>query len=382
MKNLTLLFLFFAIFNYSSCSLAKNIYSFPDLSNTNEMFDTFMIDFRGVKTPLSTFWSLCNWQMDLTEFKKTHSNVKGGEGRAGFQYIDNTKSVILSLYDIFYTENDQEKTMNAELVYPSGESKSFENSGSGMNYLYEFSWEENKWYRLVIKSWKDYETGKTFVGEWVEDIDNEKWELISYFNTNLENSYIIGTLSQFQENYDEKYFGLERSFNIKNIYAYDIEDKEWKSLATSKIYYDPASKKLNTAGTHEIGFTDEYFYGSSGLPVDDQKDYDATNPIYVKGAIKQKSQPEFQEVSLSIKAFATLKKYLNVSWSISKKGSPAYSFKVTIKQNDKDVHTYQTTRPEESSYKYTGNFFGIYKVTVEAVGIFGQTVSKTVDVMA
>ena len=41
--------------------MAKNIYSDPDLSKTSRQFEGFTIDFRGVDTPNSTYWALCNW---------------------------------------------------------------------------------------------------------------------------------------------------------------------------------------------------------------------------------------------------------------------------------------------------------------------------------
>ena len=381
-KNFTLLVLFLAIFNYSACSLAKNLYAFPDLTKTSGKFDTFMIDFKGIETPVSTFWSLCNWQMDLTEFKKTHTKVKGGEGQGGFQNINFSRSAVLSLWDIFYTENGEEKTLKAEKMYPEGANRAFRGFGSGMNFLYQFSWSSDRWYRFVIKSWEDAQTGKTFVGEWVEDIATGRWELISYFNSGLTNSFIIGSLSQFQENYDESFFGKERSFNIKNIYAYDIEKKEWISLDQAKLYYDPAEKKLNTAGTHEIGINDNYFFGSSGLPVSNQTEYDLNNPASVSGSISQPASPDFADVSISAKAFITFKSFFSVSWSVYKKGTPAYSFTVKISQNNKELYTYQTTRPEETSYSFVGFFNGVYQVTVEAIGISGQTVSKTVSVYA
>ena len=62
------------------CPLAHAIYSDPDLSKTSRQFEAFTIDFRGIDTPNSTYWSLCNWQMDLTDFKKTHTDVTGGMG--------------------------------------------------------------------------------------------------------------------------------------------------------------------------------------------------------------------------------------------------------------------------------------------------------------
>ena len=52
--------------------MAKNIYSNPDLSKTSKKFETFTIDFRGIDIPPSTYWALCNWNMDLSQFKTNH----------------------------------------------------------------------------------------------------------------------------------------------------------------------------------------------------------------------------------------------------------------------------------------------------------------------
>ena len=113
-------------------------------------------------------------------------------------------------------------------------------------------------------------SAKTFVGAWIQDLSTKEWTLFSYFNTHLNGSYISGGLSQSQENYNEESFGEERSFQIKNMYVYDMMKKKWLSLNKSTLYYDPEEWGYDTAGTHDIGFTKNYFYGSSGLSVDDQ----------------------------------------------------------------------------------------------------------------
>ena len=58
------------------------------------------------------------------------------------------------------------------------------------------------------------------------------------------------------------------------------------------LSYDPPSWGFNTAGTHDIGYTN-YFFGSSGLAVDDQNLYDASNPERIKGTISQPETPTF-----------------------------------------------------------------------------------------
>ena len=65
----------FLLLTFVTCPMAKNIYSDPDLSKTSKEFEGFTIDFKGVNTPNSTYQSLYNWQMDLIDFKKTHTGV-------------------------------------------------------------------------------------------------------------------------------------------------------------------------------------------------------------------------------------------------------------------------------------------------------------------
>ena len=87
--------------------MAKNIYSDPDLSKTSRQFEGFTIDFIGIDTPNSTYWSLCNWGMDLTDFKTTHSDVTGGGAYGGLQTVINGKTAVLSFWEVLYKENGE-----------------------------------------------------------------------------------------------------------------------------------------------------------------------------------------------------------------------------------------------------------------------------------
>ncbi|MCF0117752.1 MAG: DUF3472 domain-containing protein, partial [Bacilli bacterium] len=341
-----------------------------------------MIDFQAVKTQSSTFWALCNWQMDLTEFKKVHQKVTGGSAQGGFQKNENGQSAVLSIWDISYKEDGIEKKLKANLIYPNGANRYFNGIGTGSNLIKEFSWDSNKWYTLVIKSWKDNETGNTFIGEWVKDIEAKKWHLISYFDTNLKESFMTGTMSQFQESYDEKNYGAERSFKIKNIYAHDIGKRLWLSLNTAKLYYDHPSYGLNTAGTHEIIVNDDHFYASSGLKVENQEEYDERNPKFVKDKINQPDKPNFEDVSIQVKATIDSKTTMNISWTINPKTAPAYSYRIKIVEvksssDIKTIHTYATTRPEQNTYSYKDNFDGKYIVNVDAFGLMDQVATHS-----
>ena len=369
------------IISFVTCPMAKNIYSNPDLSNTSRKFEAFTIDFRGIDTPNSTYWSLCNWQMDLTEFKKTHTDVTGGGAYGGLQTVINGKTAILSFWEIGYKENGESKTQRASRIYPKGDESSFGGEGEGTNYIHEFNWPTNVWHRFVIFSWTDNLTKKTFVGEWIQNLSTQEWTLFAYFNTNLTNSYLTGGLSQFQENFNAKYFGSERSFQIKNMYAYDRTNRKWMSLNKTRLSYDPASWGYNTAGTHDIGYTTSYFYGSSGLPVEDQKVYDSSNPTSVTGSIKQPDTPSFTKPSIKSFTATLTSTRLSINWSINSNSCPCYEYEITIQlkatSGNKVIQTYITSRPEQTSYIYSSTFKGTYLITIKAKSISKVEISST-----
>ena len=381
MKTFPLLILLILLI-FVTCPMAKNIYSNPDLSKTSGKFNSFSIDFRAIDTPNSTYWSLCNWGMDLTEFKKAHPDATGGGAYGGLQTVINGKTAILSFWEVLYKENGVEKSHRASRIYPKGDESSFGGEGEGTNYIHEFNWPTNVWHRFVIHSWIDNLTQKTFVGEWIQNLSTKEWTLFSYFNTNLDNSYIIGGLSQFQENFYDKYFGSERSFQIKNMYAYDRTKKKWMSLSTSRLSYDPPEWKYNTAGTHEIGYTINYFYGSSGLPVDDQKLYDSTHPTYIVGTIQQPDTPNFVEPTFKYLLATLTTSSLTVDWSMTSNTCPCYEYVITIQESTssgyKTIKTITTSRPEHNSHTYSHTFKGTYKVGVKANSICATSVYKEI----
>ena len=378
--NKILVFLILSL-SFVICPMAKNIYSDPDLSKTSRQFEGFTIDFRGIDTPNSTYWALCNWQMDLTDFKKTHSDVTGGGAYGGLQTVINGKTAILSFWEVLYKENGVSKSHRATRMYPKGDESTFGGEGEGTNYIHEFNWPTNVWHRFVLHSWLD-ENKNTYVGEWIQNLDTKEWTLFSYFNTKLNNSFITGGLSQFQENFYDKYFGYERSFQIKNMYVYDKNYKKWISLPTTTLAYDPASWGFNTAGTHDMGYTTTYFYGSSGLPVDDQKLYDASNPERITGTINQPNTPTFAKPIFSSLTVNLKQKSLTVTWKMDSKTTPCYQYKIEVSLYSssayKVIHTYISYRPEETSYVYNSNFVGKYKIVMTCTAISNESISQTI----
>ena len=369
-----IILLFLTLIN---CQKSKTIYSYLDLSKTSGKFDIFSIDFKSSDTPENTFWCLCQWQMDLTKLKNTYNNVSGGIAYGGLQSTKIGKTARMSLLDINYKENEEEKKIIPNKVYPKG-AEEVEN----VDYIEEFDWEANVWYRFLIRSWKDHLTRKTFVGEWIQNLSSGKWTLFAYYNTNLIDSYITGKLNQFQEDFSTEFLGLERNFQIKNIYAYDKVYRKWISLEKSKLFYDPSSWGNNTIGTHDIGYAKYYFYGSSGLPVEDQKEYDESNPESIIGTITQASTPNFLEPQFkSLNAILTENK-ITINWEVDLKTCPCYEYTIYIYKYSSTeyefIYSYVISRPEENSYSFSSPFKGNYLVNIECKGISNFLISESV----
>ena len=383
LNKIFVILLFIFSLTYVTCPMAKNIYSDPDLSQTSRQFEGFTIDFRGIDTPAKTYWSLCNWQMDLTEFKKTHSDVQGGGAYGGLQTSGSgVKTSILSFWEVLYTENGVQKSHRATRIYPKGDESSFGGEGEGTNYIAEYNWPTNVWHRYVLRSWMDPLNGETFVGQWLQNLSTQEWTLFAYFNTKLQNSYITGGLSQFQENYIAD-LGNERSFQIKNMYALDKVKSKWISLATTTLAYDPASWGYNTAGTHEIGYTYNYFFGSSGLPIDNQKLYDDSNPPRITGTINQPSSPNFAKPEFDFLNVGITSNYMSIMWRMNSKSTPCYKYEIKVLYyTSKGYNHYKTEyiyNPEVDKLNINGYFAGKYQITVTCSGISNDSVSKTVE---
>ena len=280
--------------------------------------------------------------------------------------------------EIIYKENGEEKKIVPTRLYPKGETEN-----EDAYYITEFEWESNVWYRFVFRTWKDHSFGQTFVGEWIENLSSQEWTLLAYFNTHLTNSFISGKLKQFQEDYNEEFLGLERSFQIKNIYAYDRKNRKWISLNRSTLSYDLPSLKYDTIGTHQFGYAKNYFYGSSGLPVEDQKIYDESNPEYIEGNITQSPAPLMSEPAFkSLNAVITQKK-ITINWEIDPKTCPCYEYGIYIYRYSKTeyefVYNYVTSRPDVTSYSYSEPpFSGNYLITLECKGISNFLYSDSV----
>ena len=133
----------------------------------------------------------------------------------------------MSFWDIFYTENGVKKRNRAKRIYPAGQESTFDNEGEETNLFPQYNWLTNVWHRFVIHSWVDQDTKKTYVGEWIHNLDTEEWTLLTYVDVGLKNSFLVNGFGFFLENFDSKYFGKERNFQLKNMYIFEHSYKKW-----------------------------------------------------------------------------------------------------------------------------------------------------------
>lgn len=236
--------------------MAHNIYSDPLLPSYAKGYNGFIIDFKADDVAEGTYWALCNWSMDTSCLNEKYNNVKGGGAYCGLQARGDGKKAIMSFWEI---ECDDE-IITPTLVYPVKEGNTyFSNEGSGANYITDYDWKDGKWYRLFIECYEDPETNHTFVDMWVLELETNKYTRICCYNTKLTNSYFVGAMSQFMENYDYNTATKVRSFQYANIRVRDADNNAWINIDKSKLSID--TWWGNKKGDYEFGSTKTNLWG-------------------------------------------------------------------------------------------------------------------------
>ncbi len=243
--------------------MAHNIYSDPDLSATSGKFTGFSIDFKADWAGTATYWSLCNWRMNKDDLMSKYEGVDVYAGAyAGLQMCEEGPKAIMSFWETVYTDEEGNTcVLDANRIYPSGEEATrFGGEGEGTNYICNYEWEQGKWYRMYLNCYQD-ETGRTFVEQWIADLETEEWTLISSFDTGLYYSYFEGAMSQFMENYDYVYANETRSFEYRNICVREYGKEEWTEIKQTDLSVDTWWD--NKKGNALFGATPDRFYGIS-----------------------------------------------------------------------------------------------------------------------
>ena len=357
--------------------MAYNFYSDPHMSETSGKFDSFLIDFMAEKTPNATYWAMGNFSLDVKSEKtqKAFEGIRGVNGYCGVQNSDR-KVGIISFWEAKYKENGEEKLLHAQRVYPEGHSK-FAHEGEGTNCIQPYEWVSGQWYRMLLHSWDDIETGRTFAGLWFQDVKTGKWHLFSYFNTLLYNSCFIRNVSQFMENF---YGGdvrtncnVERNVFFKNMYVFDHEKKDWVSIHTATLSYGDGGGKLEHQkkyGAHTFGATEEHFWGLTGGRVEDQAAYEEAAVKRAKHTITQPEKPELGKPKIAKLSLDGKKK---LTWDFAEQSTPQLAYRVrAVNAKGKVVFEKAGTRPEVRSFALPAMKSDAFKVTLTIVDVFGK----------
>ena len=362
--------------------MAYNFYSSPDLSQTSKKFDSFMIDFKSDVTPQVTYWSLANFSMDLRSKKtaKAYRGISGFGAYAGLQYTSNRMG-ILSFWDAKYTKDGEQKILTASRVYPKGES-TFGGEGEGTNCIMYYGWKTGQWYRMLLHSWEDSETGTTFAGAWFLDVTTGVWKLFAYFDTHLYESFFTGPMSQFMENFSggdiNTNCNVERTCNLKNMYVFDHDKQEWISLPTATLSYGdggPQTEDQKKFGAHSFGAEEDYFWGSTGGKVEDQEAYERAAIKQATYTIVQPDQPtlgapEIKKLSLG----SSTKKF---SWTLADTSTPQLAYRLTVvNAAGETIYDVYETRPEVKSQMLNELGTDEIKCTLTITDVFGGTVTE------
>ncbi len=349
-------------------------------SPTEGKSDGFMIDFYSDSpNALCTYWSNANWSMYTKDTVKAkgYLQMTGGGAYAGLQIKDSPtdRTGIMSMWRYDYREkgSGETKHLYAEAMY--GNTTKYDNEGSGTSCVMPFDWKSSQWYRELLFTWQDEETGDTMIGTWFYDYETDEWTLFAYYNTFLVNSYITGDIGQFLENFVESHRDKYRSFRYRNIYFLPHEGEEWVSSPTVYLRSDGNAK---ASGEAKLGISDDQTYVWAS--VDGSSAMDTDEMLELRVSLKQDAVPTVGVPAIKeIKAVNAKDTQTQISWTMEKNSTPQLSYRVVAKDFDgKVLATKSGTRPEINTVvlEDTGDAY-LYELTV--TDVFGKSVTRTYE---
>ena len=378
----------------SSTVFAKNAYDEPKMYNINiyptatdikESIRTYSICFCSPtdKPAPGTYWALA--QFDFTNLDcDENADKQTYGGYAGLQVLGSDKGAkpvaILSMF-----QKDEKKTDGtcATCMYPQNNWEKVPCLGKDepacIHTIADFDWKGNHWYRMVLHCWNDINTGTTMIGMWIQDIETDRWTLIAYYDTKLENAAIARKFLIFQENFAPKDY-MKRQYQIKGIYAKDTFDNRWKSLGRGFQKVDGSDKSTGVPkfGAYLSPKTNkcEYIYGTVDKGSKKLKDMFITCAPYT---IDQDATPNFgcqkQNTWLKSKKNGS---QLTVSWLPNSASTPQLTYKLSVYDaKGNHVRTIMQTRPDATSCTINNFNLNDYRCVLTVTDIFGRSMTQS-----
>lgn len=222
-------------------------------------YTEYSVDFKADFAPVGTYCCISNWKLDLSDLKKTHTNVRteyaGVQGYAGFQNTDGDKgrATIMSFWDIYATDpGGKDITIRAKLIYPETDGDdSFGGEGTGAHRIVSYDWEDGHWYRMLLQCGKNSATGNTTVEQWVCDLETGTWTKLCVYDTGLKKTSFIGSTAFFLENYLAYAAGEVRTMELKNARYRQASDGRWVNIDSA--YMSSQGGKPKYEGSYNFG---------------------------------------------------------------------------------------------------------------------------------
>lgn len=228
-------------------------------------YTDLVLDFKGEFVAPQTYLCPVNIYMDLSSLRKTYNNVRldgGPSFYAGVQCWKTTseRASIMSFWDILYeNQKGETKRHSAVKVYPDDSkiSQPFTGEGTGVHHLDDYPWEDNVWYRFMVRCITYEKGGNVHVEQWIQNLKTQVWTHLCTYDTGLKDTCFINDFCFFLENYNPGSSGYVRSMEIANIRVKDKKSGKWLPVTRASI------------GVQCIGFP--YYQGRYGISTMDDR---------------------------------------------------------------------------------------------------------------
>lgn len=210
------------------------------------------------------------------------------------------------------------------------------------------------------------------MGTWFYDYEEDTWTLFAYYDTKLFNSYIVGGVGQFLENFSESQGARYRSFRYRNIYFLSHDSGNWVSSPTVNLRSDGNAKAFGEA---KLGVSEDNTYVWAS--VDGTSEIDTDHEIKITPTLTQADTPSVGTPSIeSVTVKNQNGKGLTVSWDYTEHSTPQLQYTLKLYDPDgKQLAVRKGSRPEVVSQAFESIASDAVRVELSVVDVFGQNTS-------
>ena len=221
-------------------------------------YSQYRVDFKADHLPRGTYCCLGNWAMDLSALEKRYGSASTEywcHGYAGFQKLqDGRMASIMSFWDITCrTASGKVTVIRPKILYPSEPigGESFSGEGTGARCIVPFAWEAGHWYRMRLKCIPSNDGRKTFVEQWVSDLETGDRRLLCRYGIDAAGVNLRGSIAFFLENFLPETAGEVRSMEVRNGAYLDADSGQWQSFTSAQVL--PEGGLPVYEGSYEFG---------------------------------------------------------------------------------------------------------------------------------